>query len=92
MEKNYTENKDMMPQNWLPQKKPFLKEKVWETIGKTKELWESLKSIDMSNKTVISNFSAIEENDTFTCDFLVLRFQPIFASAILLKKKFWKQW
>ena len=37
-------------------------------IGKTKELWESLKSLGMPNKTVISNFNGIEENDTLTYD------------------------
>ena len=37
-------------------------------ISKPKELWESLKSMGMSNKTVISNFNAIEENDTLTYD------------------------
>ena len=37
-------------------------------ISKPKELWESLKSLDMSIKTVISNFNAIEENDTLTYD------------------------
>ena len=30
-------------------------------IGKPKELWESLKSLGMPNKTMISNFNAIEE-------------------------------
>ena len=37
-------------------------------IGKPKELWESLKSLGMSNKMLISNFNAIEENDTLTYD------------------------
>ena len=37
-------------------------------IGKPKELWESLKALGMPNKTVISNFNAIEENDTLTYD------------------------
>ena len=35
-------------------------------IGKPKELWESLKSLGIPNRTVISNFNAIEENDTLT--------------------------
>ena len=43
-------------------------EKPSETIGKSKELWESLKSLGMPSKTVISNFNAIEENDTLTYD------------------------
>ena len=37
-------------------------------IGKPKELWESLKFPGMPNKTVISNFDAIEESDTLTYD------------------------
>ena len=49
-------------------KQTFFEEKLSETIGKPKELWESLKSLGMSNKTDISNFNAIEENDTLTCD------------------------
>ena len=49
-------------------KQAFFEEKLSETIGKPKELWESLKALDMQNKTVISNFSAIEENDTLTYD------------------------
>ena len=49
-------------------KQAFFKDKLSETIGKTKEVWESLKSLGMPNKTVISNFNAIEENDTLTYD------------------------
>ena len=37
-------------------------------IGKPKELWESLTSLDMPNKTMISNFNGIEDNDTLTYD------------------------
>ena len=37
-------------------------------LGKPKELWESLKALGMPSKTVISNFSAIEEDDTLTYD------------------------
>ena len=59
----------MMPQNWLLQKKQeFFKEKLSETIGKSKELWESLKSLGIPNKTVISNFNAIEQDNTLTHD------------------------
>ena len=49
-------------------KQAFFKEKLSETIGKPKELWESLKSLGMPNKTVISNFNAIEEGNTLTHD------------------------
>ena len=44
----------------------FFKEKLSETTGKPKELWESLKSLGMPNKTVISNFEAIEQDNTLT--------------------------
>ena len=46
----------------------FVKEKLSETIGKAKKLWESLKTLGMPDKKQISNFSAIEENDTLTYD------------------------
>ena len=52
----------------MRQKQVFFEEKLSETIGKHKELWESLKSLGMPNETVISNFNAIEENDTMTYD------------------------
>ena len=42
--------------------------KLSETIGKPKELWESLKSLGMPNKTVISNFNAIEQDNILTHD------------------------
>ena len=45
-------------------KQAFFEEKHSETIGKPKELWESLKSLGMPKRTVISNLNAIEENDT----------------------------
>ena len=49
-------------------KQAFFEEKLSETIGKPKELWESLKSLGMPKRTVISNFNAIEENDTLIYD------------------------
>ena len=52
----------------MRQKQVFFEEKLSETIGKPKELWESLKSLGMPNETVISNFNAIKENDTLTYD------------------------
>ena len=47
----------MMPQNWLHQKSL-----------KIFELWESPKSSDMPNKTLISNLNAIGGNNTLTQD------------------------
>ena len=49
-------------------KQAIFEEKLSKTIGKPIELWESLKSLGMPNKTVISNFNAIEENYTLTYD------------------------
>ena len=49
-------------------KQAFVKEKVSESIGKPKELWEFLKYLGMPNKTLISNFNMMEDNDTLTYD------------------------
>ena len=49
-------------------KQAFFEEKLPKTIGRPKKLWESLKSLGVANKAVISNFNAIEENDTLTYD------------------------
>ena len=46
----------------------FFEEKLSETIGKPKGLWEFLKSLGMPNKTVISNFNTIEQDNTLTHD------------------------
>ena len=46
----------------------FFKEKISESIGKPKELWESLKYLGMPNKTLISNFNVMEYSDTLTYD------------------------
>ena len=49
-------------------KQAFFKEKISISIGKPKELWESLTYLGMLNKTRISNFNVIEDNDTLTFD------------------------
>ena len=49
-------------------KQAFFKGKISESIGKPKELWESIKYLGMSNKTLILNFSAMEDYDTLTYD------------------------
>ena len=64
--------------------------KLSETIGKPKELWESLKALGMSNKTVIYNFNAIEENDTLTYDIrsiskILKNFFSNLAKSLLIK-------
>ena len=52
----------------MQQKSRLFKEKISENIGKPKELWESLKDIGMPNKTLISKFNAMQNNDTLTYD------------------------
>ena len=49
-------------------KRAFFDDKLSENIGKPKELWESLKSLGMPQKTLISNFSAVESNNALTFD------------------------
>ena len=71
-------------------KQAFFKEKFSEKIVKPKELWESLKSLGMPNKIVISNFNAIEENDTLTYDTrsiskIFKHFFSNFAKSLLIK-------
>ena len=39
-----------------------------ENIQKPKELWETLKSLSMPQKTLISNFNAVESNNALTFD------------------------
>ena len=56
-------------------KQAFFEEKFPEMIDKPKELWESLKSLGMPNKTVISNSNAIEECNSLTHD--TIQFQKI---------------
>ena len=62
--KSYTKKLNMI----TTKKQAFFKEKLSETIDKPKELRESLKSLGMPNKTVISSFNAIEEGNTLTHD------------------------
>ena len=49
-------------------KRAFFDDKLSENIGKPKELWETLKSLDMPQKILISNFNAVESNNALTFD------------------------
>ena len=49
-------------------KRAFFDDKLSENIGKPKELWETLKSLGMPQKTLISNFNAVESNNALTFD------------------------
>ena len=42
--------------------------KLSECTEKPKELWETLKSLGMPKKTLISNFNAVESNNALTFD------------------------
>ena len=50
------------------QKRAFFEDKLAENIGKPKELWETLKSLGMPQKTLISNFNPVESNNALTFD------------------------
>ena len=45
----------------------FFDEKLSESVGKPKELWNTLKILGMPKKTVVSNFNAIDDK-SLTCD------------------------
>ena len=44
----------------------FFDAKLSENIGKPKELWETLKSLGMPQKTLIPNFNGVESNNGLT--------------------------
>ena len=46
----------------------FFDEKLSESVGLPKQLWNSLKSLGMPKTTVVSNFKAIDDNKSLTCD------------------------
>ena len=52
----------------VTKKQAFVKEKISQSVGKPKELYKSLKYLGMPNKTLISNFNAMEDNDTLNYD------------------------
>ena len=49
-------------------RRAFFDDKLSENIGKPKELWETLKSFGMPQKTLISNFNVVEGNNALTFD------------------------
>ena len=49
-------------------KQAFFDEKLSESLGKPKELWNTLKSLGMPKKMVVSNFNAIDDNKSLTYD------------------------
>ena len=62
-------------------KQAFVDEKLSGILGKPKELWNTLKSLGMPKKTVVSNFNAIDINKSLTCD--IKTFQKSFQRFLL---------
>ena len=46
----------------------IIDDKLLEYIGKPREVSETLKSLDSPNKTLVSNFNAVESNKALTVD------------------------
>ena len=57
-----------MTQKLMAAKKQALFKKLSESVGKSKELWNTLKSLGMPNRMVVSNFNAIDDNKSLTYD------------------------
>ena len=49
-------------------KQTFFTEKLSEIVGKPIELWNTVKSLAMPKKAVVSNFKLIDNNKSLTCD------------------------
>ena len=47
-------------------KQQFLEENLSRSFGKPKESWNTLKSLVISKKTVVSNFNATDDNMSLT--------------------------
>ena len=58
--KNCTKKQNTIHQNWLQQKTSIIDDELSEYIGTLKELWETLKSLGVTKKKLISNFNAVE--------------------------------
>ena len=71
-------------------KQTFFREKISESIGKPNELWESFKYLGISNKDLISNFNAMEDNytliyDTRSISTVFKNFFSSLAECVLIK-------
>ena len=62
-------------------KQAFFDEKLSEIVGKLKELWNTLKSLGMPKKTIVSNFNVIDNNMSLTSD--IKTFQKNFQRFLL---------
>ena len=62
----------------------FFDEKLSESIGKAKELWNTLKSLVMPKKTVVSNFNSSDDNKSLPYDIKTMSkvFKNFFSNLI----------
>ena len=61
-------------------KEAFSDEKLSENVSNPKELWNTLKSLGMPNKTVVSNFNAIGNNKSLTDDIKIMISKDFFSN------------
>ena len=69
-----------MTQKLMAAKKQALFKKLSESVGKSKELWNTLKSLGMPNRMVVSNFNAIDNNKSLTYDIKHSKFFKDFSN------------
>ena len=69
-----------MTQKLMAAKKQALFKKLSESVGKSKELWNTLKSLGMPNRMVVSNFNAIDDNKSLTYDIKHSKFFKDFSN------------
>ena len=62
-------------------KQAFFDEKLSEIVGKPKELWNTLKSLGMPKKRIVSNFNVIDNNMSLKSD--IKTFQKNFQTFLL---------
>ena len=62
-------------------KQAFFDKKLSEIVGKPKELWNTLKSLGMPKKRIVSNFNVIDNNMSLKSD--IKTFQKNFQTFLL---------
>ena len=64
-------------------KQAFFDEKLSESVWKSEELWNAMKSLGMPKKTVVSNFNAIDNNKSLTYDIKTMSrvFKDFFSNS-----------
>ena len=64
--KNYKQAKYNAQKLIATKSQAFFDENVSESVRKPKELWNTMKSLGMPKKTVVSNFNAIDNSKSLT--------------------------